>query len=365
VNDRPPRVHPLVDRLGAYSWRLIGIGIVLVALAWLLSRMRVVVIPVVVALFLTRALAPVAGWLRRRGWRPGLAAAVSLLAFFVVLGGLSAAIAPSLADEAESLGPTLTEAIDDVEDWIVEDGPFEVSRGTVDRLRERTGERLDALRRESDGAVLEGATLVAEIVAGLILALLLTFFMLRDGARFAAWAIGRARPERRVRLRRAAEGGWTALGGYLRGAALLGVLEAVVIGITLFAVGGGLVAPVMLLTFTAAFIPLVGAVAAGVVATLVALVTAGTIPALIVAVVALVVQQLDNDVLAPVIYGRSLSLHPVVVLLSLVAGGALFGFGGTVLAVPLVAVTVNAIKQFNRPEEFGGVSASATSAPDG
>ena len=75
------------------------------------------------------------------------------------------------------------------------------------------------------------------------------------------------------------------------------------------------VVPVMLLTFVAAFVPIFGAIAAGVVATLVALVTAGTVPAVIVAVVALVVQQLDNDVLAPFVYGRSLQLHPVVILL--------------------------------------------------
>jgi predicted PurR-regulated permease PerM len=130
----------------------------------------------------------------------------------------------------------------------------------------------------------------------------------------------------------------------------LGLVESVIIGITLFAVGGGLVAPVMVLTFAAAFIPIIGAIAAGVVATLVALVTGGTVPALIVAVVALVVQQLDNDLLAPIIYGRSLSLHPVAVLLSVVAGGALFGIPGTVLAVPLVAVTVNVTKELGGGE---------------
>jgi predicted PurR-regulated permease PerM len=83
----------------------------------------------------------------------------------------------------------------------------------------------------------------------------------------------------------------------------------------------------------------------------VALVTAGTVPALVVALVALVVQQLDNDVLAPIIYGRSLSLHPVAVLLSVVAGGALFGIAGTVLAVPLVAVTFNVAKEFAGTED--------------
>jgi predicted PurR-regulated permease PerM len=117
----------------------------------------------------------------------------------------------------------------------------------------------------------------------------------------------------------------------------------------LLAVGGGLIVPVMLLTFVAAFVPIAGAIVAGVVATMVALVTAGTVPALIVGVVALVVQQLDNDVLAPMIYGRSLRLHPVVVLLSVVTGGALFGIAGTVIAVPLVAVAVAVFRELRPP----------------
>lgn len=130
----------------------------------------------------------------------------------------------------------------------------------------------------------------------------------------------------------------------------MGVLEAIVIGFTLFAAGGRLVGPVMIVTFVAAFIPIVGAVAAGVVAVLVALVTGGLVTGIAVAIAAIIMQQLDNDVLAPVIYGRALSLHPVVVLLSVVAGGALFGIAGTLLAVPVVAVAVNVGKEL----ESGG-----------
>ena len=334
-----------VDRWGVLSWRLIGIGIVVLACFWLLMRIRAVVIPVIVAVFLARALAPVSEWLRRRGWRPGFAAGAALLAFFLAIAGLAAAIAPALADEADSLGPTITAAIDDIEDWLVEDAPFDVSRDTVDNLRERSGERLDNLLQQEDGSVLEGAALAAEVIAGLVLALLLTFFMLRDGARFSTWVVGHARPDHRQRLHRAAAGGWSALGAYLRGAALLGVVESVIIGTTLLLVGGDLIVPVMLLTFVAAFVPIFGAVVAGIVATLVALVTAGTVPALIVAGVALVVQQLDNDVLAPFIYGRSLQLHPVVILLSVVTGGALLGIAGAVIAVPLVAVAVSVGKE--------------------
>ena len=98
----------------------------------------------------------------------------------------------------------------------------------------------------------------------------------------------------------------------------------------------------MVLTVLAAFVPIVGAIVAGTIASLVALVTAGAVPALIVAAVALVVQQLDNELLAPVIYGRAVQLHPLVVLLGIAAGGSLFGVVGTFLAVPVLAVTINA-----------------------
>ena len=339
------REHPVLERLGVLSWRLICIGVVGVALLWLLSQLRVVVAPIIIALFLTRALVPVAGWLRRRGVKPALAGALTMLLFFGALAGLGALVIPSLADQAESLGPTLTQAADDVEDWLVEDSPFEVSRATIDRLREQAANRAEGLLASSDGAVIDSATIAAEVVAGFILALLLTFFMLRDGGRFVAWAIGRARIDRRPKLHRAADRAWYALGGYLRGAAMLGIVESTIIGLTLFIAGGDLVAPVVIITFLGAFIPIIGAFLAGLIAILVALVTGGVGTAVIVAIVALVVQQLDNDLLAPWIYGKALSLHPVSVLLSVVAGGALFGFAGTVLAVPVVAVIVNVYKE--------------------
>ena len=135
------------------------------------------------------------------------------------------------------------------------------------------------------------------------------------------------------------------------------------IGITLLLVGSSLVVPVMIITFLAAFVPIVGAVFAGVVATLVALATAGTIPALIVAGVAIVVQQLDNDLLAPVIYGRAIRLHPLVILLGIAAGGALFGFVGTFFAVPFLAVALNGLDELRRDPSI--TASPASSGPTG
>jgi predicted PurR-regulated permease PerM len=343
---RPSRgLFPIIDRAAAYSWRLIVIGIVVVAALWLLRQARVVFFPIVVALFVARALSPIVAFLRRHRWRPGLAVAATLVAFFTAFLGFAAIVVGTFADEVESVRPTLTQAIDDVEDWLVTDSPIRVSREGIDRLRERAADEFDRLSRSSDGNLTDQATLVAELLTGTILAIILTFFMLRDGERFAEWTCRLARHNQNA-VRRSLDAAWATLGGYLRGAAVLGAVEAVIIGVTLLACGGSLVAPVMAITFVGAFVPIAGAVAAGLIAVLVALVTAGTGAAIIVAIVALIVQQLDNDVLAPVIYGRVLRMHPVLVLLSVVAGGALFGIAGSILAVPVVAVAINSTREY-------------------
>jgi putative heme transporter len=342
-----PHVDRRVAWLAAYSWRLLVIAAAALGVLWVIQLLAPVLIPAVIALLLTRLLTPVNEVFRRR-IRPGFAAAATLLVLIAGLVGFAFVIVPPIADEAGTLGVTLREALDDVEDWLVES--FDISRGTIENLRSRAADEFQALLTESEGRFIDGATFAAEVVAGLFLALLLAFFMLRDGARFASWALGMLRPDHHERARRAAARGWYTLGAYLRGAALLGIVESIAIGLALFFAGGSLVVPVMILTFFAAFVPIVGAITAGVVAVLVALVTGGVGSAAIVGIVAIVVQQLDNDVLAPWIYGRAFRLHPVVILVSVVAGGALFGIAGTLLAVPVVAVVVNVFKELTGPE---------------
>lgn len=321
----------------AYAWRIAIIAVVLVGVLWLLGRLGVVLFPIVLALFLTRALLPVAEQLRRRV--PNAAAAgITLLGFLALLAGVVAVIAPAVADQFASLGPTVSEAVDDLEQWIVEDSPFDVTAADLDRGREQLANRARTVLNGSGGALAEGAVVVAEGFAGLVIALFLTFFCLKDGHRFQRWVLSFLPPRNHERTRRLAARSWTVLGGYLRGAALLGLLEGAVMAVTLTLVGGSLAIPVAILTFVSAFVPFVGAIVAGVIAVLVALASAGLTGAIVVAVVAVVVQQLDNDFLAPVVYGRALELHPAAIILAVAAGGALFGLPGTFLAVPVAAV---------------------------
>ena len=330
-------------KAGTYAACFLLVG----AATWLvlrvLSLLGLVLFPVVVALFLTRILSVPSGWLRRRGWRPGLAAATVMLGFLAVVSLFVVLIAPPVASEFSGLGDSVDHGVTQVEDWLVEDSGFDVTRADVREFRADVAAKARSALRRSDDKVAAGARTIGSGIAGFVLALILTFFALKDGPdlvdRSTRW-IPAHRRDVGVDL---ARGSWLALGGYLRGAALLGLVEAVIIGATMALVGAHLVIPVMLLTFVAAFLPLVVAISAGVVAVLVTLASAGVVPALIVGGVALLVQQLDNDILAPWIYGKTLELHPVVILLSITTGTALFGLAGTVLAVPLTAMAVNAV----------------------
>jgi predicted PurR-regulated permease PerM len=200
------------------------------------------------------------------------------------------------------------------------------------------------------------AVLLAEFVSGVLLALIVSFFLLKDFDKICDAALDAAPPRRRESVRLLGRRAWSTLGAYLRGVAVLGTVEALIISVAVWLVGGELVAAVAAVTLLGAFVPIVGAIVAGAVAVLVTLATAGFAPAAIVLVVAIVVQQLDNDLLAPVIYGRSFQLHPLVILLSVAVGTALFGIVGAVFAVPTTAIALNLAAEWRDLE---------SDAPDG
>jgi predicted PurR-regulated permease PerM len=344
-------VHPAVERLAAYSWRLLVIGAVGLAALWVLGRLWVICAAVVIALMLARVLSRPAEWLRSRGWPPALVAAVTLLLFLPLLAAIVVFVGVRVAGEADTLGPTVSQAVDDIESWLINDAPVDVSPQDLDAFRRDAGRAIGDTLRSSSGQLVSGAVVVLELIVSAIIGLILTFFLLKDGDRLVQWTQRQLPAARRDLARRLAGRAWQTLGGYLQGAAMLGIVEGVIIGVTLAIVGAQLAAPVGLLTFLLAFVPFVGAIVAGVVAALVALATAGTTAALIVVAVAVVVQQLDNDLLAPVVYGKALQIHPVVVLLAVTAGGALFGIAGSFLAVPVTAVTMNVVSEARQARE--------------
>lgn len=336
----PVRVPRSLELAAAWSWRMVVVGLATYGVVLLAVRLRIVLLPVGIALLLTTALMPVRRALTDRGVPLPAAMLGVVLTFFGVIALAGALVVPPLVDEFRDLDKTLDRAADDVEEWLV-DGPLGLDEELVRDGRTSIEDAVDDISA-SEGAVVDGATLAGEVLAGLLLTLVVTFFVVKDGPRLQQ-AIVSWFPDRHEReVRAAGRAAWGALGGYVRGSAMLGAFEAVVIGVTLLLSGASLVLPVAVLTFLAAFLPFVGAITAGVVATSVALVTSGPPAAGVVALVAVAVQQLDNDLLAPVIYGKALALHPLVVIVAITSGGALAGLTGAFIAVPLVAVALRA-----------------------
>ncbi|MFF4558941.1 AI-2E family transporter [Streptomyces sp. NPDC001422] len=314
---------------------------------WVVGQMWSVVWPLIVALFLTTLTWPFARFLRRRGWPPALAASAVTVMFLVVALGVVALIAVPVASQTGELTDGVVQGIHKVREWasgpplnIGDDQISKASDATVTRIQNSVGSVVTAL--------ITGVSTLLNGLVTAVLALFLMFFFLKDGPRFLPWLTRQLPGRLATDIPTVAERGWDTLSSFVRSQALVGLLDAVLIGAGLWILGVPLVLPLAVLTFVTAFVPIVGAVFAGFVAVLIALVSNGLTDALIVLAIILVVQQLEGNVFQPMIQSRGLGLHAAVVLLAVTLGGALAGVVGSLLAVPaaaLVAVIWNYLRE--------------------
>jgi putative heme transporter len=355
-----PPLLPTLERTGQVAWRLLGIGVVTFFAFVMFLRLRLVMLPIVVALLVTTLLLPLVDRLVDLGVRRLLATwVVYFSGLLLVVGGL-VAIVPQTVGQFEQLGEDLESALREIERWLIT-GPLDLSEQQVEGY---VNQAIDSIRGDGQAItsrLLTGAALAGELLAGLALTFVLVFFFVKDGHRMVGWALGHVGPRRAPAYRAAAQRAWETLAGYLRGTAITGLLDAVLIGIGLVVLGVPLVLPLAIITFFAAFFPVVGAPTAGLLAVLVALVSGGFRQALLVLALVFVVQQVESYLFAPAIMGRAVRLHPVVVLVVLTTGGLVAGLIGAFLAVPTTAVAVAVVGELRRwdrqeatgPEEVG------------
>lgn len=341
---------PSLEYAVGLTWRLLllalGIGMVVYAF----FALSLVTVPVVIALLLSTLLEPPARHLRARGWHPLLASWTVMLLALAVLVGIGVFIVPRVVDEFGQVGDDVERAVADIEEWLVE-GPVGLSQEDLETYVDAAVERIRGSASEIGSQVVNGAFVAFEVVAGLLLALVLTFFFVKDGERLTN-AVVDLLPGHRERIaRRLGRRAWDTLTAYVRGTAVVSTVDAVIIGLGLLVIGVPLVLPLAMLTFIGGFFPLVGAVTAGVVAVLVALVSGGLTDAVLVAGVVIVVQQVEGDVLQPVVMGRALRLHPVVILLALTTGAITAGVLGAFLAVPFAALIAAVVAELRAGDD--------------
>lgn len=338
------------DGLGKLSIRAIQI-IVVVTLAagivFALQSLTVVTIPLVLALILACAFAPVMGWMRRHGVPSLLATAITLLSIVVLLAAVAWLIVWSVRDQWDDLAAKSQNGFQSVITW-VQSLPFAPDQSQLDDWLKQL-QSFATSSQVGSGAV-AGVNALANFVTGFVLLVVVLFFFLKDGPRMWEFVLRPFRGDNDARARRIGDKTVTVFGSYLRGTAAVAFVDAVGILIGLLILQVPLPIPLAVLVFLLAFIPIVGATLAGVLAALVALVSNGLVNALFVVGVVVLVNQLEGNFLQPFLMGRSMKLHAFVILVALTVGTVLGGIVGAVLAVPITAAVWGAIQVWDGPD---------------
>ncbi|NKY40344.1 AI-2E family transporter [Cellulomonas septica] len=355
-----------VGRAGTRSLQVLAIIALLTVLVFAVTRLTLVVIPVLIALVLAAAISPLVSFLRRKGL-PSLAATwIALVALVALLGLILWLVVRAVVNQWDELRDQALDGFDELQAY-VEGLPFDITEEQIQSVRDSVTGLLqsDAV---SAGAV-AGVSQTVDFVAGFFIMVVVLFFFLKDGPKIWEFLLRPFDGHRYERGRRIGVTTVSTLGGYIRGTAIVAAVDAVAIGIGLAIVGVPLVIPLSVLVFLLAFIPLVGATLAGILSALVALVAVGPVEALIVVAIVVVVNQVEGDFLQPIVMGRALQLHPLVILFALTAGTVLAGLTGAVLAVPIAASIWRAVQvwdgpdlpaRFARPKKRDALAASTT-----
>ena len=342
-------VDPLVRKTAAWAWRLLVILAAVLALLWLVERLKVIVVPVALAVILTALLLPAVDWLDRRGAPRGGAVALILLSSFAIFGGIMTFVVSQFVSGLPSLTEQVTRSIDNATQWLIE-GPAHLSRAQIDNAGDAAVKALrDNQERLTSGALSTAATLT-EIVTGALLMLFALIFLLYGGRTIYSYLTTIVPVRARDRVRDAGRAGFGSLIGYVRATFLVALVDAIGIGTGLAIMGIPLALPLASLVFLGAFIPLVGAVLTGFLAVVVALLAKGFVYALITFGLIIAVQQLEAHVLQPLVMGRAVSIHPLAIVLAISAGAVLAGIVGALLSVPVLAFLNSAIRVLAAPD---------------
>lgn len=326
---------------GAWSWRIIAVAAALALAFFLIAHFKFLVIPLMVSVLIAALLAPAVSALERVKVPRGIGVGLMLLGLIALVSSLFWVAISQIRAGYPTLQQKAIDSWGDLKLWLLE-SPLHVTEEDITRY---LGDALEALQADMStifSSALSFGSTVGEVLTGTLLALFASIFVLYDGKGIWRWLVGilpmRARPatDKSARL------GWATVGNFVRVQALVAAIDAVGIGLGMwilsFFVGEiPLIIPVAILVFLGSFIPVIGAVLTGALATLIVLVTVGFWPAVIMLGIVILVQQVESHVLQPLIMGSAVKIHPLAVVFAVAGGSIVAGLAGAVLAVPIVA----------------------------
>ncbi|AMS06591.1 AI-2E family transporter [Acidipropionibacterium acidipropionici] len=322
-----------------WSWRVIIIAALVAVVAFALAEISEVSIPVAVALMLTAALWPLANFLSRHRVPRGLASGLCLLALIVVIGGIFTLVGAQIASQWPVLSEQSVASFKQVMQWL-DKGPLHIGSDQIDAyIAQAEAWAKGSQSRIASWAAAAGSG-VGRFLTGLIMALFATFFFIYQGGSIARSVSVLIPTGSRPRILDAARSGWVALVGYVRAAVIVAFVDGLGAGIGAAIIGSGVAVAIGALTFVLAFIPIAGALIAGVISVAVVLVTLGFVKAVIMLLIFVGVMELESHILQPFLLGKAVSIHPLAILLGIAIGSVLAGIVGALFAIPLVAFGV-------------------------
>ena len=329
-------VHHGLQVTAAYAWRVIIVAAAVYLLFAVLAKLTLVTVAVFVGLVITALLRPLVDLLSHKIPR-GLSVAVTLLLTIVAIGAIFTFVADSVASQTTQLSNQFVSGLNEIERSLA-GAPFHIRAANLTQA----GQQIRAWVTQNGGSLagqaLGGASVAAEVLTGLALAVFCSVFFLNSGSRIWDWLLTQVGGNNH-RWDGAARAGWATFAGYTRGIVIIAGTNAALVCVALLILRVPLALPLALLTFFATFIPLIGAPIALFVATLVALAARGPLIALLVLALIVLIGQIEGHLLQPLVMSRAVNIHPLAVALSVASGTVIAGVIGAVVAVPLVAVT--------------------------
>jgi putative heme transporter len=343
-----------VRDLGLAAWLLVGIALLIVGIVWLLSLTATIVLPVLTAAIMAAVLSPLVGALQRRRLPRGAAAALLMLLVIVAAVGLMILIFAGIGSEAGALTDELRKGADKIRGWLQDAGVSSKTAGDAESGASDTIS--DAFHFLLTG-VAHSLTALASLAVFLSFTALSLFFMLKDGPVIRSWAerhSGVPRSVAHVIAGRTLQ----SLRGYFAGVTAVAAFNAIVVSLGALVLGVPHAGSIALVNFVTAYIPYLGAWSAGAFTVLIALGSQGTDAALAMAVILLLANGALQQMIQPIAYGATLDVHPLGILIVTIAGGALFGAIGLILAAPLTSAALRVAG------DLAKARARATEAPD-
>ena len=323
----------------AWALRFIIIVAATALVLYLLKFVWMGLLPIFLALIVSTVLWPPVRWLRSKKFPAALATFTVIIGFFGIIGGIFAAMGPTVKKQGTQLYDQAGQGVYQIIAWVNE----RVDPSIIDpnKIREQISQVTDALRGQASNiasGVFSGIGAIASVGTTLVLTLILTFFFLKDGDGFLPWLRKYVGVKAGWHLTEVCMRSWNTLSGFIRTQAIVSGVDAIFIGIGLLVLGVPLWPVLAVVTFFAGFIPIVGAFTAGALAVIIALVSNGFMNAVFVLILIIAVQQIEGNVLQPILQSQAMGLHAAIVLLAVALGGTIFGIVGAFLAVPVAAV---------------------------